>query len=455
MNGNYFQREKQPEEFVFISVILSGFFSRNRLAQKTERCKRNNLCCFCCMIQMLFTETEFVSTTSMWNHLPVIPVSRLRVIQSPADFYAVLLRLCRSATSSIHLSSLYLGHAENELVSLLSEKLSSSPALKVSFLLDYHRALRLSNDSKSSLTLLSPILSTFPDRVRLHLYKTPHAIADLCPPKYNEIWGTMHMKSYVADDAVLLSGLHYFDNTASDSRNSDPIYLTPTLQLLPLKITQDHDFLYSTLLSTSLPIRKIVLISPYLNFPAKFIAKIFTLLKSSPDELNVDVITGSPKSNGFFNGSGVLKKIVGVYSFLELNLLSRFRGLNGFVLKEYFSNGMTFHVKGLFVWIQGKKKDRDVLVGCIGSSNFSKRSETRDLECQVYFWTRKGSETYKNIQEVFLSERFLAFELANLTSSQNLDFIGSSSKSVTADEVRSRKIGTLERVVARFLSDLF
>ena len=139
----------------------------------------------------------------------------------------------------VAISSLYLGTGEKErrLVQLLGEKLNENRDLRATVLLDYTRGTRLDSKLNSSKTLLlplvqqqqqpkqskrtdsideqkskltigfflSPLFSWFP----LKRWLLPQA-------KYNEIVSLQHMKCYLFDDDVIISGANlndqYFTN---------------------------------------------------------------------------------------------------------------------------------------------------------------------------------------------------------------------------------------------------
>lgn len=90
--------------------------------------------------------------------------------------------------------------------------LQSNPSLKVSFILDYHRATRLSahpTNPPSTAHLLLPLAEAFPDRCEVFLYRSPKLrglMEKIVPERYDEGWGTWHGKWYCVDDEVIISG---------------------------------------------------------------------------------------------------------------------------------------------------------------------------------------------------------------------------------------------------------
>ena len=73
-------------------------------------------------------------------------------------------------------------------------------------LFDYSRGLR---GPKNSKTILMPIVSRFEKRFKLFLYHTPNLrgiVKKILPERTNETIGVMHMKIYIADNDLIISG---------------------------------------------------------------------------------------------------------------------------------------------------------------------------------------------------------------------------------------------------------
>lgn len=114
-----------------------------------------------------------------------------------------------------------------------SEENAHSPGLKVSILLDYTRGSRGSRlfsmrclSSWSSLilrgcccvccvgqvnsrTMLLPLLQRFTSQMRVSLYHTPDLrglLRMLVPQRFNETIGVQHIKVYLFDDSIIISG---------------------------------------------------------------------------------------------------------------------------------------------------------------------------------------------------------------------------------------------------------
>jgi CDP-diacylglycerol--glycerol-3-phosphate 3-phosphatidyltransferase len=91
----------------------------------------------------------------------------------------------------------------------LQKALKKNSDLRINILLDFLRGTRDSNIEKSSTSLLNPLLEEFPDQVKIFLYHTPHLYGikkKIIPERINEVIGVQHIKSYIFDDNIIISG---------------------------------------------------------------------------------------------------------------------------------------------------------------------------------------------------------------------------------------------------------
>ncbi|KAJ4444394.1 hypothetical protein ANN_06186 [Periplaneta americana] len=156
---------------------------------------------------------EFDSLGFTWLHTfaPCFPVdgNKVTVIHEPNIFYKTVVERCRTAKRRITLASLYLGtgHLEEQLVAAISENLrASGDQLKVKVLLDHTRGSRGEPNSRR---MLLPLLNKYKDLCQVSLYHTPvlrGLLHRLMPERYNEVLGLQHMKVYLFDDSLLISG---------------------------------------------------------------------------------------------------------------------------------------------------------------------------------------------------------------------------------------------------------
>lgn len=134
--------------------------------------------------------------------------------------------MIRRARQKLFISSLYIGSEDLELVRTTSliyqlssttshvqihtlhASLRNNLSLHVYMLLDFNRCTR--PEPLSTANILLPLLTEFPDRVHVSLFRSPKlkgVMAKLVPPRFNEgLGGTWHPKIYGADDDILISG---------------------------------------------------------------------------------------------------------------------------------------------------------------------------------------------------------------------------------------------------------
>lgn len=81
-----------------------------------------------------------------------------------------------------------------------------SSDLKVHILLDHCRGSRGDRNSRK---MLLPALIEHPDQMTLSLFHSPNLrglLKAILPAKFNELLGLQHMKFYIFDDTLVLSG---------------------------------------------------------------------------------------------------------------------------------------------------------------------------------------------------------------------------------------------------------
>lgn len=158
----------------------------------------------------------------MAEHVPAfrVPGNRIHVLTSPDHFYQTMKARIKTARRRVVMASLYLGtgQLEQELVDCMEEALlrsrenADAPDLKVSILLDYTRGSRGQTNSR---TVLLPLLRRFASQMRVSLYHTPDLrglLRLLVPQRFNETIGVQHIKVYLFDDSVIISGANLSDS---------------------------------------------------------------------------------------------------------------------------------------------------------------------------------------------------------------------------------------------------
>ncbi|KIM94932.1 hypothetical protein OIDMADRAFT_135232 [Oidiodendron maius Zn] len=120
-----------------------------------------------------------------------------------------------------------------------------------------------------------------------------------------------------------------------------------------------------------------------------------TSLLLSTSSANNTVITASPCANGFYGSKGVSGLLPPAYTLLARRFLERVassgRLTDSIILKEWKRGvvgepgGWTYHAKGLWVSLDGEAEPS---ISIVGSSNYTKRSYSLDLEAGAVIVTR-------------------------------------------------------------------
>lgn len=166
-----------------------------------------------------FRATGYETLNWLHQEAPCFPVqaSQITIIQQPERFYELIAAKCSSAQERIVMASLYLGIGplEKKMIAAIGNNLVENPNLRVNILLDFTRGTRGVVNSK---TQLMPLVRQSRN-VHLSLYHTPALRGlskRLMPPRWNELIGLQHMKLYLFDDTVIVSGANlsndYFTN---------------------------------------------------------------------------------------------------------------------------------------------------------------------------------------------------------------------------------------------------
>ncbi|XP_075244531.1 putative CDP-diacylglycerol--glycerol-3-phosphate 3-phosphatidyltransferase [Convolutriloba macropyga] len=144
-----------------------------------------------------------------------INANNVEVLQSPGEYYNAILSNIEAARSRIALSSLYLGtEPKSEMIPrMIGQKQKENSSLIVDLLFDYNRSMRL----KQTTEMLANYINL--NVANCYLYHSSYLNRhkkSLAPKRWNEIFGVLHIKSYIFDDVCILSGANlseeYFDN---------------------------------------------------------------------------------------------------------------------------------------------------------------------------------------------------------------------------------------------------
>jgi len=199
-------------------------------------------------------------------------------------------------------------------------------------------------------------------------------------------------------DAVKALPVDNIRASTSDTR----IY--PLLQMGVIDYNDEHRLL-TRLFSSQDATMKLTLASGYFNFIDDYIRLIV-----DHGRFSLDVLSASPKANGFYGARGFSGYVPALY----VNVSEEFRRQliaanreNSVRCFEYSRPGWTFHAKG--VWIVDST---DYVATLMGSSNYGYRSIHRDLEAQILLVTRN-----EKLKHRLNEERQRLFEWSQLVDS--------------------------------------
>ncbi|KAM3961036.1 phosphatidylglycerophosphate synthase 1 [Aphomia sociella] len=160
-------------------------------------------------LSLRFKATELQYFNWLYGIAPCFPVksSKINIITDPKKFYDTISERFKNANHRVSIASLYIGTGllERKLLEITKQNLVEKD-VRFNVLLDYQRGTRGEVNSK---TLLQEIINKIPERCNVSLYQTPRLQGNwskALPSRYNELVGLQHMKLYIADNTVLLSG---------------------------------------------------------------------------------------------------------------------------------------------------------------------------------------------------------------------------------------------------------
>lgn len=134
---------------------------------------------------------------------------------TPTEFHQTLCNLVRKAQDRILLASLYIGPAaspstqreEVELLQVLSDVTTERPTLPIKVLLDHNRALRSVPKADGEGATSSVNAAAQAIKRPVHLFQVlPPPLDAILPNPLNEVGGVFHIKVYIVDNHLLLSG---------------------------------------------------------------------------------------------------------------------------------------------------------------------------------------------------------------------------------------------------------
>lgn len=167
-------------------------------------------------------QPEFHLLSWLYKSAPCFPVngSKIKIIHEPSIFYSTLVEKCKNAKKRITFASLYLGTGklESNLVEAIDQALNiNNGNIEVKILLDFMRGSRGTLNSRK---MLEPLLNgKHGHSCQIFLYHTPKLrgiLKMVIPDRFNELVGLQHMKLYMIDNDIIISGANlsndYFTN---------------------------------------------------------------------------------------------------------------------------------------------------------------------------------------------------------------------------------------------------
>ncbi len=231
-------------------------------------------------IDRIFTE-ELLKVMRTFSREFILDSKQIRIINTPSDFYSDIISLIGQSTERICLSALYLGSAkqEQELVEAITKRLSENSNVSCHLLFDYWRGQRMDSSGKSSLVLAQNLVTKYPTRASSAFYAPTLApledkfrlkdtstatyspvfsmpsefnekirgqifefLMPYLPGRVKELLAVHHIKVYIFDNKVILSGANLSDIYFQQRQDryveisSKPLcdYLLSVIQILSL-----------------------------------------------------------------------------------------------------------------------------------------------------------------------------------------------------------------------------
>lgn len=365
----------------------------------------------------------------------VIPLSAIKVLDSPLDFHGHLCQSIQRAQHRVCLASLYLGTGSKPEEALLLQRLNESrlKAVPTQILMDANRGTRPVGNPPNQTSAAQAVHEALQDKV--HLYQTLKKPLSSLPTPLNEAVGVFHLKSYITDDTLMLSGANLSQEYFTDRQDRYVVFeeereladfyqelveiLSLNAHTYPfeesrkkphpesmrdalLRLFQSSDKSVdmddgNAVVAYSIP----TFAHPGLSLPfptdTERLATLLTataqegltiklasaylnptrpFLKLLEAQSDCTLLTAGPQSHGFAPKPGVKRTGDFVPKFFahESQQLSE-----KFHLLFYNRPGWTFHAKGLWVL----SAEGNLVAAVVGSGNYGYRSEQRDVESNL------------------------------------------------------------------------
>lgn len=152
-----------------------------------------------------------------------LQANQVEIITAPQIFYDELRKICGNAVHRIGIASLYFGtdQLESELFRDIQNNLRRNEQLKVNILIDFTRGTRNERTKITSRKMLQQLIDEN-GQCSLSLYHTPNLRGikkRMIPDRWNELIGLQHMKIYVIDQTVIISGANLSNDYFKDRQD--------------------------------------------------------------------------------------------------------------------------------------------------------------------------------------------------------------------------------------------
>jgi len=371
--------------------------------------------------------------------------SSVKVLSTPTEFFDEFRTLTKEAEERIRCTCLYVGESslEAKLTGEVYRQLKLKKDLDALWVVDYHRSQR--NTKKGTATIQSLTRHISNDRFRIGLLENPNGKKGIWKniksggrkEALKEVPGVHHMKMFVFDDNVILTGAnlerqylndrqdrywvindkaladhlsdcieklhsvchvmttvgmrpsefvldaHYeqklammiksFSEPEEIELSSDDTCILFTTQSPPIH-TQDSDFIGKLIGHED--IENLRIATGYFNLSDEY----QTILKNRRKDLKVLIC--ATQSNSFWRARGWLRKVTPTYEAFARYFMDKMEGTPT-ETKEWLRTDWTYHAKG--IW--GETPNGEY-ISTIGSSNYGMRSTVRDTEGNFTLFTQ-------------------------------------------------------------------
>eukprot|EP00347_Sterkiella_histriomuscorum_P003103 403365574 len=194
----------------------------------------------------------------------------------------------------------------------------------------------------------------------------------------------------LSDEYILNKIVQINKKNTQVEQDDGRVFIFPTLQMNVIDYREDENLFLGLLKYYSQPnnnLKHIQLATGYLNLQKEFLQ-----ILNQHKNLITDLLTSSPRANGFYKAGKFKKFIPGMYRANELSILKQNKNNQNIKIHEWEMGEWTYHAKGAWFYENESTSDSKrvddtsdlPVMTVIGSSNYSARSNRRDTEAQLY-----------------------------------------------------------------------